>query len=618
MADMPKTKITLAFASAAITFLVFLPALQNDFIMWDDNVYVYENLFIRSFDARLLTSAFTELPTGLWHPLTWISHALDYAVWGLNPLGHHLTSNIIHALNVFIIVLLTMRLLEVSKQVHKDKEGVQPALSDRAVIIAGVTAGLLFGIHPLRVESVAWVSERKDLLSAFFYLLTIAAYSRYIDGIITNTSLRISSRFFSGNYLSALGLFILALMSKPMAVSLPVVLFILDWHPYKRIRSAESFRMAFIEKMPFIILSLAASIVTLFAQGAAQAVIPVEITPVTSRLALAVQSVIFYLVKTLAPVHLVPLYLTPLQESFFSVNSLVSILIVVIITISSLSRVRKQKLWISAWGYYVITLVPVLGIVQVGAVTRADRFTYLPSLSVFLVLGLLAAKIHEKISERNRWGAGIRMSGYAVALTVAALFSAATISQIGIWKDSITFWTSVTDAYPDRFPIAYNNLGFAYAQQGRYDEALKQYATAINLNPGLADPHNNSGMAYAGLNRFDEAINEYALALAIQPRHPNAHNNLGSAYLSRQRYSEAINEFTTALILQPDFVEAHYNLGNAYAAVGYLDQAIGEYRAAIALDPNEPDAHKQLGDVYSKQNRLNEAAWEYRVAESLR
>jgi len=618
MNNISKIKLTGAIASAAVTFIVFLPSLQNDFIVWDDGGYVYDNSFIRSFDMRLLKSAFIEFHMGNWHPVTWLSHAFDYALWGLNPLGHHLTNNIIHALNTFIIVLLIMRLLGVYRQIGKNNGGSQqPVLNDTAVIITGVTAGLLFGIHPLRVESVAWVSERKDLLCAFFYLLTIAAYMRYVSEMNTNTSVHASSRIFSRKYFLAIALFILALMSKPMAVSLPLVLLILDWYLYKRIRSLETFRTVFVEKIPFIILGLSVTILTLFAQASAYAISSLEQLPMASRFTLAVGALAFYLIKAVVPVHLVPLYPIPQDVSIFSFQYGSSLLIVVLITAACIVAMRRQQLWIAVWAYYVITLAPVLGIVKVGNAAMADRYTYLPSLGIFLIAGLSAAKVHEKISAANRWGAALRMSSYIIAITIIAFLSHAAMRQIGIWKDSITFWTYAIDEFPGKLPMAHNNLGFAYAEQHRFDEALKEYSTAVYLDPTLAEPHNNRGLAYANLNRVDEAISEYSVALTIKPAYPAAQNNLGNAYMSRQRYPEAINEFKAALALQFDFTEAHYNLANAYAAIGLLDQAIAEYRAAIALDPDEPDAHARLRDVSLKQNRLNEAAKENDIAREL-
>ncbi len=647
-----KTKISLAIACAVITFIVFLPTLQNDFILWDDGGYFYDNSFIRSFDMRLLKSAFMEFHLGNWHPVTWLSHAFDYALWGLNPLGPHLTNNLIHALNTFILALLIMRLLEVYRQTGKNNAGSQPVLNDTAVILAGVTAGLLFGIHPLRVESVAWVSERKDLLCSFFYLLTIAAYTRYVGDMSANTSTRVSARIFSRKYFLTIALFILALMSKPMAVSLPLVLLILDWYLYKRIRSLETFRTVFLEKMPFIILSFSVALLTLFAQASVNTVSSLEQVPLASRFTLAAGALAFYLIKTVAPAHLVPLYPIPQEVSIFSFQYLSALLLVVLITAACIVAMRRQKLWMAVWAYYVITLAPVLGIVKVGDAAMADRYTYLPGLGFFLIAGLSAVKVHEKISSVNQWGGAVRLSSYVIAVTIIAFLSYATIRQIGIWKDSVTFWTYVIDEFPGRLPLAHNNLGVAYAEQHRYDEAINEFKAALQIDAGYADAYYNIGAEFMRQGSYDDAITEFKTALAIEPDNSKifnglrmahaqrdlngvatgeytsasqleradaaARNDLGSAYMLRQRYPEAVNEFKAALAFRADFLEAHFNLGNVYAAIGLLNQAIAEYRAVIALDSDEPDAHYNLGNAYASLGSMDQAIVEYRASIALR
>jgi hypothetical protein len=258
-----KTKSFIACSVALVTFAVFLPSLRNEFVNYDDGNYVYENPFIRSLDMKLLKSAFTEFYASNWHPLTWLSHAFDYAMWGLNPLGHHLTNNILHALNTLIVVFLVIRLLEVYRLTMANKGLSQPFINDSTLKITGAATGLLFGLHPLHVESVAWVSERKDLLCAFFFLLTIIAYIRYVMEIKARASINSPSRFFNRNYLFAIGFFILSLMSKPMAVSLPFVLLILDWYPFRRIRSLKTFCTVSTEKLPFFALTLISSVLTI-------------------------------------------------------------------------------------------------------------------------------------------------------------------------------------------------------------------------------------------------------------------------------------------------------------------------------------------------------------------
>jgi hypothetical protein len=264
----PPSLIIIAASVALITFAVFLPALQNEFVNWDDNVYVYENSFIRTVNAKLFKSAFLGFYASNWHPLTWLSHAMDYAIWGLNPLGHHLTNIILHAFNVLIVVFLVTRLTEVVKKTATHNRLSGTFLNDRTILITATVTGLLFGLHPVHVESVVWVAERKDLLCASFLLLSLTAYMKYAHGQENKTVQSNSvARFFDKQYLFTMGFFILALLSKPMAVALPIVLLIMDLHPFNRIRSVKTFGTAFVEKIPFIALSVISSILTILAQS---------------------------------------------------------------------------------------------------------------------------------------------------------------------------------------------------------------------------------------------------------------------------------------------------------------------------------------------------------------
>jgi protein O-mannosyl-transferase len=404
----------LAVSVSLLTFIVYLASLQNEFVAWDDPEYITNNPYIRLFGLDLFRWAFSAFYSANWHPLTWISHALDYAVWGLNPLGHHLTNNILHAVNTFLVVLLVARLIEATTppppcqvgELVGDKSsptvsgGVAEGrggkwnegllhhslftfhISHFSLIAAGVT-GLLFGLHPLHVESVAWVSERKDLLCAMFFLLSIMMYAKYV--VTTSTTFR---QVFNKHYLFSLCFFFLALLSKPMAVSLPVVLLILDWHPFGRVRSLKTFWPAVVEKLPFVVLSLISSVLTILAQKGSEALFMMEVTPLSSRGTVAAKSLVAYLGKIMLPLHLSPFYPYPLDVTFFSMDYLLPFFLVIGITILCLGLSRKQKMYLSAWSFYVVTLVPVLGIVQVGRQSMADRYTYLPSLGPFLVIGL--------------------------------------------------------------------------------------------------------------------------------------------------------------------------------------------------------------------------------------
>ncbi len=375
----------LATVVALITLAVYLPALRNDFVNFDDPIHAYNNLNIRSLNLNFFKWAFTTFDSGIWHPLTWLSHGLDYAVWGLKPLGHHLTSIIIHALNTFLVVLLSIRLLDIRRKHSEDST----FLNKQGMLIAGGVAGLLFGVHPLHVESVAWVAERKDVLCGMFYLLGILSYLEYAQTPSKNVSSWLFNRFYQLSFL----FFVLALLSKPMAVSLPVVLLILEWYPLQRIRSFKTLQAAVVEKLPFFALCLISSLVALSAQKAAGAMIQLTDAPLASRALVSIKALMMYLWKMAIPFDLAPLYPYPRYVVLMSFEYLSLIALAGGITLVCIYMAQRQQLWLSLWSFYLITLLPVIGIVQVGSQSMADRYTYLPSLGPFLLIGIASGRI---------------------------------------------------------------------------------------------------------------------------------------------------------------------------------------------------------------------------------
>jgi tetratricopeptide (TPR) repeat protein len=598
------------------TLAVYLPALRNDFVNWDDPQYVINNLHIRSLNWAFYRWAFSGFYMGNWHPLTLVSHALDYAVWGLNPLGHHLTNNVLHAMNTFLVVLLCIKLLEMWKELSIP-DGASTFLNERRIMIAAGVTGLLFGLHPLHVESVAWVAERKDLLCGLFFLLSISAYANHVRILVKKPieEKKAASLFFNKFYLVSLAFFVLALLSKPMAVSLPVVLLILDWYPFQRIRSLKSFTNSFVEKLPFIALSLILSILTIMAQRAEGAMTMMAFVPLRARILVAAKTFVTYLVLMAAPIGLSSYYPYPEWQkvTLLSPQYLFGVALLVGITAILFVVSKKQRLWLTAWGYYVVTLIPVIGIIQVGGQSMADRYTYLPSLGPFLLIGLIAAWVWAKADSLKQWSALVKGFTTVVVISLIISLSYATVKQIAVWKDALTLSTSMVRKTPNS-ALLHNNLGNAYAKQNRFDEAVNEYLTALKLKPDYAEGHYNLGNAYTKQNRFDEAVNEYLSALKLGPDDSEAYNNLGTAYLKQNRLSEAANEFLTALKLDPDNSEAHNNLGTAYANQNRLNEAVNEFITALKLDPDNSEAHRNLGTAYLKQNRLSEAVNEFIIA----
>ena len=337
----------LAVFVALMALFVYLPSLQNGFVTWDDNNYIYRNPDIQSLNYTFLKWAFLDFHISNWHPFTWISHAIDYAVWGLFPLGHHLTNIVLHAINSFLVVLLIIRLLDCARDTKTITAETEGLLSDKGMLIAAGMTGLLFGIHPIHVESVAWVSERKDLLYAFFYLLSLLAYIRYLEEERKAfRHMTILSPFSSRSYMIAVVFFVLSLLSKPMAVTLPVVLLVLDWYPFERL-ARHKWTFVLSEKIPFFLLSLASSIITVQAQRLGESIKSFTAVPLTSRILVGLKALMDYLTHMIVPVDLSPFYPYP-DTVALSHQYLLPALFFMGVTLACILSSRKHKVWSAA------------------------------------------------------------------------------------------------------------------------------------------------------------------------------------------------------------------------------------------------------------------------------
>ena len=333
----------------------------------------------------------------------------------------------------------------------------------------------------------------------------------------------------------------------------------------------------------------------MMAQEAGGAVISMERIPLTSRLIVASQSLVAYLVKMILPVNLVPFYPYPENLSLSSWGNSLPIVMVIVITATCIAVMRRQKLWMSVWSYYVVTLIPVLGIVQVGSQSMADRYTYLPSLGVFFIIGLAFAGVYKKVSASLRGRMMLRVGSFFIAITVFVSLSYATVRQISVWKNNIVFWRYVIEREPGRVSRAHNNLGNAYLSRGLMDRAIEQYRTALRLEPDNVGANYNLGNAYLSQGLTDMAIEQYRIALRLKPEYAEAHNNLGNAYKSQGKLDMAIEQYQTASRLKPDLAEPHYNLGTIYEGKRVLTAAIEQYREALRISPEYIEAHYNLG-----------------------
>ncbi len=599
---------SLAAAVAVATFIVYLPALRNEFVNWDDDIYVYDNPSIRSLDAAFFRWAFFGFHVSNWHPLTWISHALDYAIWGMNPLGHHLTNIILHAISTVLVVLLALKLFEIVREKSEEKASGS-FLNDRTILIAAGVTGLLFGVHPVHVESVAWVSERKDLLCALFFLVSIMAYVKAVlrmeDGA-EGKKLPLSA------LLSPLCFFVLALLSKPMAVSLPVVLLILDWYPFGRIRSWKTLWSTSVEKLPFFVLSLGSSVLTILAQKVGGALSSVDQVPLSIRIPVAAKALVVYLGKMLLPMNLLPFYPYPRDASLFSYEYLLAIVLAIGVTSACVVLARKQKLWLSVWGYYVVTLLPVLGIMQVGGQAMADRYSYLPSMGPFLIIGLMAATVSEKVGKVKQ--RRLIAVFFAAMLLIFVILSSLSIRQIAVWRTSTDLWNTVINKEPDKAPLAYYNRGQVFMNDGLYEKAIEDYSMAVTLNPFYQEAFYNRGLAFEKIGQPDRAAADYEKAISLNPTNYQALNNRGVLYGAAGSSDRAIEFFTRALSIKPNYSDAYFNRGITYAMTGRHDQALADFNKTIELNRGFAPSYLNRGKLLLEMGQKGPAGEDFQKA----
>ncbi len=595
------------------TLAVYLRAARNEFVNYDDSDYVTENARVNSgLKWANLEWAFKSGHASNWHPLTWFSHMADCQAFGMRPDAMHLVSVGFHVVNTLLLFVVL--------------RGMTGAMWRSAVVAA------LFALHPLHVESVAWVSERKDVLSAFFFLLTIGSYAAYgkrveraaatKSGIRSPNSEAAAGRagplFPSkangwGFYLLSLLFFALGLMSKPMVVTTPFVLLLIDYWPLRRpgASSLESQPVAglrlVLEKTPFFALSVVSSVITFLVQRKGGAV-STALT-VGERIANALVSYVRYLKKTFWPDDLAVLYPHPGHWPLWQVLACASLLVIVCVVV--MAGGRRRPYLILGWFWFLGTMVPVIGLVQVGIQSMADRYTYVPLIGLFI---MAAWGLNDLVAERlpRTWRATVLGLGAAATLVGCAW---ATARQIGFWKNSENLFQRAIQVTRNNY-LAHNNLGFYYSGKGRTAEAMEQYRLSLKINPAYEDALNNLGYALAGQRKFSEAIPLYEAALRIRPKHAEVHNNLGNALSEIGKIDEAIQHYLIALDQSPEHADAHNNLGIALAMKGKLNEAIGHFHTAIRCKPNYASAHSNLGNAFAVQHRLDEAIKEFQ--ESLR
>ena len=618
---------------AAIVWIAFGRALGNGFVDYDDVEYVYDNPKITSgLSFNGIQWAFTHVHAANWHPLTTISHMLDCQLYGLQPWGHHLTNILLHATGAILLFLALLKLTvgeavgfprdansvpySQRRRAKGEASSVLATVIDRRYSLwASAFVAALFAIHPLRVESVAWVSERKDVLSGVFFMLTLLAYARYVR----------KDRHRTGAYLLVIVLFALGLMCKPTLVTLPFVLLLLDYWPLGRMQSGKSegqrdqrsevrgrtsefqrfsfsafqnVRLLVVEKIPLFLLSAASCVATVLAQK--QALEKSLNLTLVERVSNAVVSYVAYLSQMFYPEHLAVLY--PYRNLTLA-EALVSLLFLGIVSVIFFLWRRRYPFLLVGWLWYLGMLVPMIGLVQVGAQTRADRYTYLPQIGLYILATWGAVELFA------RWRAGRKILAVAALLVIVAL-AACTYRDTSYWENSETLWKHAIANTSNNY-IAHYNLGVVFLRKAQSAAALVEFQKALQINPDYADVEMNLGVVLQRSGDLDGAIRHTQKALQIDPDSPEALYNLGNLLLQRGHPDEGITYYRKALAIKPDYPEAHTNLGAALAQKGELDQAITEFDEALRLRPKYAEAHTDLGNALSSQRRFDEAIPHY-------
>jgi tetratricopeptide (TPR) repeat protein len=556
---------------AAITLAVFWPAIGNQFVNWDDDKNFLNNPYFRGLTLSHLRWMFTTSLLGHYHPFTWITLGLDYVLWGMNPAGYHLTNILLHAANAVLLYLIALRLLG-------------------GRIWVAVLAALLFSVHPLRVESVAWVTERRDVLSGFFYLLSVLTYLRAQrppeDGPSSRTrEMALSVAFFAAG-----------LLSKVIVASLPLVLLLLDAYPLRR-----GFRLA--EKIPYFLFAAAGALAALATQGAGVHGFAEHVVLLPGlRAGLSLYGLFFYLWKTVLPFGLYPQYVLPAGISVFDRRIVLAAALAAALTITAVVLRRRLPAFAAVWACYVVTLLPVLSFARLDTQQyAADHNSYLATLGLALAGAAAIAAIRYREIAR------------AAAPLLILIFAMLCRRQIPVWHDPSSLWTATLAGAPDSV-VAHNNLGEALAAQGRLGEAAAHFRRAIEIRPGYAQAHYNLARATQTQGDLPGAIAEFQRALQIEPAFATAHNDLATCYAALGQSGPALEQYRLALRYQPDYADAHYNLGNLLQQQRQLEDSIAEYRQALRYNPGLADAQNNWGVALDALGRPAEAMEHYRQA----
>jgi protein O-mannosyl-transferase len=568
------TKVVICTFLMLATFCSYSQLKDHEFINFDDDLYITNNLNVQAgLSSESVLWAFTTSHPPYWHPVTWLSHIIDYQLYGLHPKGHYLTNLFLHISSVLMLFIVLLRMTGALWQ-------------------SGFVAAM-FALHPLNIESVAWIAERKNVLSTFFWLITVWAYIYYSE---KPNFKRYGLVFF---------FFTLGLMSKPMLVTLPFVLLLLDYWPLgrwklgqergidevldKKTTNRPEFLKLLLEKIPLLLLAIGLSIATFYFQNIAGAVKSLDIFPLQVRLANAIVSYFEYLGKMLWPSGLSILYPHP-GNNLSTWQVILCGMALAGITIFSIRLIRKLPYFAVGWFWYLGTLIPVIGVVQVGGQAMADRFVYIPLIGIFIIV---AWGLPELIS---KWRYKEKVLSVSSGIIIFTLLIT-TWEQVSHWKNSITIFRHtirVTDTKHPSFAVIHNNFGVALFADRKNEEAISHFKMAIKLMPTDIKAHYNLGIALFAGQKNEEAIAHYKMAIKLQPNYTSAHYNLGNALFAVKKTEEAISHYKMAIELMPNLSNAHYNLGYALVQKGDMKEAAHHFRETLKLRPDLVAARDSL------------------------
>src|SRR5947207_13630017 len=564
---------------AVITWLISGQTLGHQFVTYDDPNYVYENANVTAgVSLQGLIWAFTHTVGGNWHPLTTISHMGDCQLWGLKPAAHHLTNILLHSIAVILLFLVLQQMTG--------------ALWQSAFVAA------LFAIHPLHVESVAWVSERKDVLSAVFFMLSLAAYTRYVR------TLSLTS------YFLVLLFFALGLMSKPMLVTVPFILLLLDYWPLRRFAPAAPaklphqhriehracIRRILLEKIPLLLLSFGSCVATLLAQR--HFIDPIGHLSLMDRLGNAAVATVIYLRQLVWPFGLSVFYPHP-RHSLSVLQVLVAALFLIAVSAAAFMYRRRNPYFLTGWFWFLGMLVPVSGIIQVGEQAHADRYMYLPQIGLYIIVTWFIA---DTVSS---WRHQRILLGTAMASSIVLLLYHAS-KQTSYWYDGRALWTHALAVNPQN-DTAHISLCDLDLRENRLDDAVFHARMALEIRPDSADAHSRLGVALSASGQNEEASIHFQKALETHQIRPRVHYNIATLLLNSGHLDEAIAEFKKELQIQPGFVEAHNNLGIALTSKGELEGALAHFQKALELDSHLPKVHHNIAMILLRQGQLDQA-----------